>query len=250
MGLERMEESVKERPVLFKGEMVRAILADRKTCTRRLQGLELLNEKDAPDATFDDWKDSIDNWTVRDGDGHSGVGWYAWVTDEGDSGSFLLECPYGVPGDRLWVRETWRPRQEHNCGANLGQCDCDAEVIRIRYDADGAETEFPYPEDIPSDWEIPSAAARGNVPSIFLPRWASRITLEVIDVRVERLQQISPADAQAEGIDLTGQFGIDPNDFVCEFAELWDSINGKKTPWPVNPWVWRVAFRRIEQEAE
>lgn len=131
----------------------------------------------------------------------------------------LSRCPYGAAGDRLWVRETWMPHDTD-----------DSRNIRYRADGDVANTNLP--------WK----------PSIFMPRWASRITLEVVGVRVERLQEITNADAVAEG--------VDPGMGFCDFSiphhreafeRLWDEINGKRAPWASNPLVWRVEFRMLPQ---
>ncbi len=114
----------------------------------------------------------------------------------------ILACPYQI-GQTLWVRESFNYDED-----------------TIYYKADGNH---------PSKYKWK--------PSIFMPRWASRITLEVTDIKVERLQEISEEDAQKEGLKLL-QGGI-----VSEFAVLWDSINGKKYPWVSNPWVWVIGFK-------
>jgi hypothetical protein len=128
-------------------------------------------------------------------------------------------CSYGAPGDRLWVRETW---QESDRG------------VHFRADTD----------IMPGTWR----------PSIFMPRWASRITLEIADVRVERVQDISEEDAQAEGVQVTpghlsrpigSKEQPTPYSHRQAFAALWDTINGKRAPWDSNPWVWVVSFCRI-----
>lgn len=121
-----------------------------------------------------------------------------------------VACPHGAPGDRLWVRETW----VHSS---------DGVLYRERGDR------WPYA------WR----------PSVHMPRWASRISREITDVRVERLQDISEADARAEGIALDDC--ITPR---AEFAELWNSINGKRAPWASNPWVWVIEFKRVEHRGE
>ena len=129
--------------------------------------------------------------------------------DYPDDNNDQVLCPYGAAGDRLWVRETWT--QNYN------------QLIAFRADGEDAN-------DMP--WR----------PSIFMPRWASRITLEVIGVRVERLQRIRSEDALAEGIVPTDSPVWFP---VDEFQHLWDQINAKRAPWASNPWVWVVEFRRV-----
>jgi len=182
---------MKERPILFSGEMVRAILAGRKTQTRRVlryQPLDILPMK-IPDA-----------WVTLD-------------TREPEAHGKMIRCRHGVPGDRLWVRETFR----------IG----DMDSIFYRADEDWNN------EDV---WR----------PSIFMPRWASRITLEVTRVRVEHLNDISEADVYAEGM-TRPTFAID----TCfdEYRELWDKINGQRAPWDSNPWVWVVEFKRVPPPA-
>jgi hypothetical protein len=147
-----------------------------------------------------------------------------------------VRSPYGAPGDRLWVRET-----------------CRAEELRdgldgVRYPADKAFVAIPGSA---ADCWIDLNAYRGQkgavVPAIHMPRWASRITLEVTGVRVERLQEISQDDAEAEGIDFLR--GVPDADETLDarglFHCLWDGINGDGA-WAANPWVWVVEFRRVQ----
>lgn len=201
---------MKEKPIMMCGDMVRATLreVDPKTQTRRVI-------KPQPNEA----------WTVQ---GPRVIeGFYA----DGDCKSDL-RCPYGQPGDRLWVRETWA--HETDFGTATGKA-------LYRADGDNRETECGMPTD---KWR----------PSIYMPRWASRITLEIVGVRVERVQDITEYDAMAEGIDAEhadglGFVAIGPNGyrpFVTAFRELWDSINAKRGyGWSVNPFVWVVEFKRI-----
>lgn len=200
---------MRERPILFSGPMVRAILEGRKTQTRRVMTPQ------PDDSTPGYWA-----WSPRKGVSSGKVGAYVWG-------------PYGVSGDRLWVRETYRLRadQDHKkpiedwwkSGASW-------------YEADGPCT--------------PSGCGGGAGklrPSIHMPRWASRLTLEVTGVRVEQLNKISEDDAKAEGVDPYEWPGGPANPHaVGAFRELWDRINGKRHPWSSNPWVWVVEFKRIE----
>jgi hypothetical protein len=250
-----------ERPILFSGQMVRAILGGAKTQTRRVLH--------AAEGTF--W--GHPGYELRaQGDGM--WGWHWRETGEAANPSTRVRCPYGVPGDRLWVRETFRQAPGS---------------MSVHYAADRDEVSG-------GPWR----------PSIFMPRWASRLTLELTSVRVERLQDISEADAEAEGIaelvppDNRGQGltdgalamaaaatvaamarptrraflgsalaaslgfiagarpwevgsgalrrGPSPEEL---FHLVWDSINGKRAPWDSNPWVWVVAFRTTgEGEAQ
>lgn len=230
---------MRERPILFSGPMVRAILEGRKTQTRRV-----VRPPPGPPGPSHAFR-------------HPSEGWWTF----GDNSGRTWRCPYGVPGDRLWVRETWRPTIAHSHGMN--SCDCDD--LAVRYHADGAERFWPGEhKDIPTEWCLPEAARRGFVPSIHMPRWASRLTLEVTGVRVERLQDISEEDARAEGI-TSVPFRPDDGFPVCEgfmvgkddgktplfakardaFFSLWTSINGEESL-NANPWVWAVEFRRVE----
>lgn len=197
---------MKERPILMSAPMVRAILAGTKTQTRRVvkqpqrrDGLKLLPEL---------------------------------LRDIGVGGA----CPYGQPGDRLWLREAWRV-----CGGR--EYEYQQDRSQVMYRATHHEDGFPL------TWE--SYKWR---PSIHMPRWASRITLEVTGVRVERLQDISEADAVAEGappshpsIDrISREFGY--ADFPRSwYAQLWESINGPGS-WQADPWVWVVEFRPLPGE--
>ena len=161
--------------------MVRAILDGTKTQTRRVclpvYGHERNNilKRGLPYAA--------DSWAV----------W--WHSSETDRVGCLQECPYGKPGDRLWVKETWRPSIAHSHGIN--SCDCGD--VNVRYEADGVNRYF-ADGSFDGEWTMPKAANKGNVTPLFMPRWASRIFLEITDVRVQRVQEISKEDALAEGI--------------------------------------------------
>jgi hypothetical protein len=194
-----------ERPIIFQGEMVRAIRNGRKTQTRRAI---------KPVPTFNGGGACHDAGALQQDyvEPH-------WV--------FPKTCPYGAPGDLLWVRETWAPLP----GSVV------LNVAFYRADTKAA------PDDV--RWR----------PSIHMPRWASRITLRITDVRVERLQDISEEDAEAEG--LTKE--IAPNGHVtwhvpdllgaqtpCRaFRLLWEDINGAGA-WDANPWVWVIEFERVK----
>ncbi|WP_339506318.1 hypothetical protein [Pseudomonas sp. EA_15y_Pfl1_P102] len=215
---------VKERPILFSAPMVRAILEGRKTVTRRVC-------KPQPSA----------NAHTTCASGNPMGAWW-------ETGKDIIRCPYGKPGDRLWVRETWYcDHFEVMRGPYLKPDDLDIrealEDGTLVYAADGLT---PYEQDQPT-WK----------PSIHMPRWASRILLEVTDVRVERLQDITEEQAKAEGVRLmrdgcdtwVGREG--PGNLVTPwltakeaFSDLWNSINGPHA-WEANPWVWCVNFKRV-----
>lgn len=153
-----------------------------------------------------------------------------------------LRCPYGQPGDRLWVRETWRA-EELASGLD-----------GVRYAADNHFRSIENTRDASDAWGEAAFDKHGQRynplawrPAIFAPRWASRITLEVIGVRVERVQDITYADVLAEGINMHSP--VRKKDQLptprSAFAELWDSINAKRGfGWDVNPWVWVLTFKR------
>ena len=207
---------MKERGILFNAEMVRAILAGRKTQTRRI----------AKEVT--EWhtqENPLDSCVVKDGVAYCDV-----QVSESDVIAFEFPCPFGKVGDRLYVRETWadlrgmgfddqvayREKSLKDYGRGLEE-DGDSERCRL---------------DFGVKWK----------PSIHMPRWASRITLEITGVRVERLNDISEEDAEAEGVTPCD----DPRWNPTQALELlWESINGPGS-WSVNPWVWAVDFRRVE----
>ena len=201
---------MKEHPILFASEMVRAILDRLKTQTRRVMVPQPREGK----------------YTQRITE-HAGGVWQAESTDQ------EWRCPYGVPGDRLWVRETW----------------CPCRVYPI-YRADCCED---TPSANTDDWNEPDGDKWR--PSIHMPRWASRILLEVTDVRVQRVQEISEADAIAEGAPLADNPDFDRDDpmndprecHVAGYMKLWDSINAKRGyPWASNPWVWAITYKLLE----
>ena len=210
-----------EKPILFSAPMVRATLEGRKSQTRRII-------KPQPDA-------------VLDGEPYWHIGGYR--TRIGAKRPFV--CPYGQPGDRLWVRETCRAEE------------LPSGLDGVRYLADDCFIPIENTEAASDAWL--SLAAYGQrlsghhkcrkVPDIHMPRWASRITLEITGIRVERLRDINEADATAEGWtrrdDLTSDDGVHREAAREWFMDIWESINGPGS-WCANPWVWVVEFRRIE----
>jgi hypothetical protein len=214
-----VEINIKERPILFSGPMVRAILDGRKTQTRRV----ITHEARGADRVR--WIDNGQVWPGRRGETY--VGWVAEVDAlGGESGLHLpLNCPYGKPGDRLWVRETFLDGLSDRSDAER------ASREDVYYRADG-EAHEQFEDHMDAKWK----------PSIFMPRWASRITLDITNVRVERLQDISEEDALAEGVEAWSSSG---NLATWKYQCLWDEINGKKHPWDSGPWVWVIEFKRI-----
>lgn len=195
---------MKWHPILFSDEMVRAILDGRKTQTRRVI------------------KDT--GFYCIDEDVHG-------ESAERERKALAAHCPYGAPGDRLYVKEAWC--QKTDDGRFIYNADGNVDSTCCHYRADGVEVfkddgdggaEFTKAGYLASPWASPR----------FMPKRVARIWLEIVDVRVERLQDISEEDAKAEGV----QIGGTPATYRGGFAALWDAINGKKCPWKDNPWVW------------
>lgn len=211
-----------ERPILFTGPMVRAILDGSKTQTRRVV-------KRPHIVTEAECFELADCWLDRDGN--------VWPADY----EHLQDaCPYGVPGDLLYVRETWQdwcPLWEGSwCGHGTKE-------------GMAADHEVYYRADPPEAWK--RGGPKKWRPSIHQPKWASRLWLRVTDVRVERVQDITNEDARAEGCPggphVDGYSEGNPADPYEEFAHLWDSINEKRGyGWNENPWTWAVTFERAE----
>lgn len=255
---------MKERPIIFSAPMVRAILDGRKTQTRRVAKIARI------DAHPQDARVKIATMAGR--------GEQFWMNCQPEHPQHITRaCPYGVPGDRLWVRETWqaffadevpadRPRGPRHTMGIPAQPERESFVF---YRADG---DLSHPEDgSEAIWRSP----------IHMPRWASRITLEIVSVRVERLQEISEEDAIAEGFEARPfpgpwwqgymehdgrlihqqRCGEEPPDWMIEpkrmsdtkhldrsavdgFRSIWFDLHGGDS-WSSNPWVWVIEFRRV-----
>lgn len=219
--------SVKDTPLLFTAPLVRAILDGRKTQTRRLFKLPSWAEWDTGPGRGEATGDILPKDPKN-------RGWYH--IEE-------LVSPYGSDGDRIWVRETCRAH-ELNSGLD-----------GVLYPADDKFIPIDDTQESVDRWIVLNSY-RGQkgakVPAIHMPRWASRITLEITDVRVQRLQEISEADAEAEGIDfLRSVPDVDETlDARGLFRCLWDGINEVSgNGWEANPWVWALTFRHIEGAA-
>lgn len=241
---------MRERPILFSAPMVRAILEGRKTQTRRVvteewnHGLAASEHYPYKKREFQR-RDGKDDFVTFSAPYSQMFGEPIWFYSWGNTR--WLRCPYGVPGDRLWVRETWQYVDE------TGEAD-KSESLRNRlgktapfrgvqgnrpitwravYRADG---EAGHPQYGPIVWR----------PSTHMPRWASRITLEIKSARVERAQEISEEDARAEGVE-KAEATDGALSYVLGFSDLWDSINAKRGyGWHTNPWVWAVEFERVD----
>ena len=200
------------KPIIFRTEMVRAILDGRKTQTRRAVKIKS--------------GDSFNTYSIQPGyinGGHDN--YYGFSSEEHD-----YKCPYGQPGATLWVRETFALDEWFYLPGHK----------EVLYKTDNIDSDYPV------KWK----------PSIHMPKWACRIWLEIINIKVEKLQDIRMSDCEAEGAKdyLYGEY---PNSYNIKkagsclrhnFHRLWDSINEKKHPWASNPWVWVVEFERIKNE--
>ncbi len=207
-----MTNQTKERPILFSAPMVRVILSGQKTVTRRV-----CKPQPSPNAH------------TTSADGVPMTSWW-------ETGKDIVRCPYGRPGDRLWVREAWQADGQVDSVAprDLSQGE------PIHYPADGAYRQTGCSMITPGKTR----------PSIHMPRWVSRILLEITDVRVERLQDISRSDIRTEGLECPPELASDdvsPNYrdwYPAAWRDLWESINGAES-WNANPWVWVVEFKRL-----
>ena len=215
----------------MKGSLVRATLEGRKTQTRR--PIKPQPDDDIVDVEYDAIADLWLGNTQED-------------NDLGYTSSWAMRCPMGQAGDRLWVRETWRPVMEtwrsfveYGAGGELsatGHADAMTKLTKVTLRFPGGR------EDIHSEqWH----------PSIHMPRWACRLVLPLVSVRVERVQDITEDDARAEGLRRTengwtdGATGYDVTSARAAFQELWASIYGQAS-WDVNPWVWVAEWKEIE----
>ncbi len=276
---------MKERPILMSAENVNATLEKRKTQTRRLNGLEDVNHYpgkligNSPlgplgyrGLELSDYylKSTYKRQFKKDLELFH---WFLGMSkDEKEINPIPIKCPYGKPGDLLWVRETWRIVGWHEGEPYLLEYKADGTQLEepgdssnyddekyIQYGIDSSDdcsmAKIPIDEDgiyrvfdigIPTRWR----------PSIFMPRWASRITLKITNVRVERLQNISAQDCMAEGIYSKiatplhiYEIGKTVGQLKSDFWKLWDSINAKRGyPLKNNPWVWVIDYRIFEGE--
>ncbi len=234
---------MRERPILFSSSMARAILDGKKTQTRRIikpsLGSSILGN--TPGRPKIDWQQAVDIRPFLNDGGRSPRWWTAHACRYSSPPAGIIShflCPYGNPGDRLWVRETWANRA-------------------VTVDTHGfTGAQIVYRADEPKGAEVNGDPLRWH-PSIHMRREDSRLTLEITGIRVERLNEISEDDAQAEGVEPvwmvagehpepSGQWTEDhAANYGEAYARLWDKINGPGA-WEQNPWVWCISFRRVE----
>jgi len=223
-----------DRPIIMTGESVRAILQGTKTQTRRVMKPQASHDARwcAP-GTLDG--DTIDAYFLHPDS------WTAWESYAvGDYGGppyettidLAIRCPYGVAGDKLYVKETWAHDCPHCDDPQCGNSD------HIWYRASEA----------PIVAESFAGSARWRS-SMFMPRWASRLTLEIVKVKVERLQDISDGDAIAEGVPDFSSPKLSPYMAMgvrAWYSDLWDSLNAKRGyPWAASPWIWAIEFKKV-----
>lgn len=242
------ESTGKERPILFSGLMVRALLAGTKRQTRRLLQPRHL---------------SGTGWPMPDGNASASA----------LTANLARYSPYGQPGDRLWVRETWRTAASLDALSPAGIA---KRALEAGWNEPWCPVEYVV-DGLRDNWDSTWGAPGKTRVSIHMPRWASRLTLEVTEVRVQRLQEISEEDAKAEGIqpvvsehwtaydpETEGypSFGVEPDAEMIasrrlenvrhhgpkllasarsQFQLLWDSIYGPES-WKRNDWVWAISF--------
>lgn len=213
--------AVRERPILFSGEMVRAILDGRKTQTRRV-----MNPQPA------------DGYVCDIPDELCGTNPWIFIHQELTTAvdGHLHICKLGQPGDRLWVRESFTEE------------DTDLGPVLV-YRADKSQRVVGWTDELGdhicgnADWWQQNEETRWK-PSIHMPRWASRITLEITEVRVQRIQEITEADVLAEGVTLGD--GVWSGSTRRAFMDLWDRINSNRGySWESNPWVWALTFKKL-----
>ncbi|WP_210452564.1 hypothetical protein [Pantoea ananatis] len=228
----KFPDVAKERPILLNAEMVRAVLDGRKTQARRIMKVQ----PDSPNFGL---------LRITDSTKRSDIGKYHWAESNATgkhTRSALFTCPFGAVGDRLWIRETWQgPLVSYDDAYSMFKDPKPYQKVEnCVYRADGDQ----YPEFTDADDNL----RQGWRPSIHMPRWASRITLEITGVRVERLNSMKEQDAIAEGCSgghnsIPGyHYSATPHE---HFHHVWQSICGEES-WQANPWVWVIEFKRVE----
>ena len=250
--MKNQSNQVKERPIIFSGEMVKAILDRKKTMTRRVVKSNFINH----------YKHAhiIRQSTDKKREGKA----YFYDTPVGSMvlSSQLVNNPYGKVGDRLWVRETWAP--VNSCGESALAYKADNEIICLSENEEFLDeygtlnyTDPRLAKYAFADWadDLVNGVEGAWKSPITMPRWASRILLEITDIRVERLQDISETDAKKEGMPpshpsidkISMQHGFNSFSQSC-FAQSWDSLYDENSPkrWANNQWVWVIEFKVIK----
>lgn len=230
---------MKTRPILMNGEMVRAVLAGRKSQTRRMV-------KPQPQTDGGSGQHPVRPFQMPDGR-------WRWVLEATGVGvGEPFECPMGVAGDRLYIRETMRQTADSNANGCVQYAADESIRLMMCENMGEGDPVGTIAHDRPK--ELAGKDGPPWTPSIIAPKWTSRITLEITDVRIERLNAITDADAIAEGIERTSN-GLYCRDYIhgtrnvvlpiYSFMTLWQSIYGPES-WSANPWVFAIAFKRLE----
>lgn len=257
---------MKETGIIMSGDHPRLILDDLKTMTRRVivpQPEQCRHEE------LSDWRGQVIDWKGYKYEGREG--WFCHVCGNGlrhidEYSSHGIICPYGQVGDRLWVRETWRiesfmdgepllfgykdgATMEENEYGDTPEYEDWYERVCIQSTDDAAKAFdkglVRQDESGCYHWDIGQSPCRWRSPR-FMPKWAARIWLEITGLRAERLHEISPHSIAKEGIE---QDTTIPNwhfPMRQKFIDLWDSLNAKKYPWSMNPWVWPIEYKRVQ----
>ncbi|MFK3932185.1 hypothetical protein ACI2JB_01130 [Pantoea agglomerans] len=215
---------MRERPIIFNADMVRAVLDGRKTQTRRMLTPHHLKKINAAASAGECYPLESGN-------------------QQPNSQSYYREwCQYGAVGDRLWVRETWMPDAPRDgTWGDVEFFGCKGSPLSM------IPERYRTPEHCIHRASWDGQEMVGWTPSIHMPRWASRITLEITGVRVERLRDLSEEDAKSEGV-MPPAGGVLPGwEHRINFRDLWMSIYGADN-WEANPWVWVIEFKRVEVE--
>lgn len=217
---------MRERPIIFNADMVRAVLDGRKTQTRRIvNGVPSSHD-------FHGWV--LSSTSTKD----EGKAFWAIGKSPLLNQPIRVRCPFGEVGDRLWVRETWMPDAPRDgTWADVEFYGCKGSPLSM------IPERFRKPEHCIHRASWDGSEMVGWTPSIHMPRWASRITLEITGVRVELLQDISEQDAAAEGA--ATELSLIGDKHYLGYRSLWKSIYGADS-WQANPWVWVIEFRRVE----
>ncbi len=231
---------MKEKPILMTSDLVLATLKGRKTQTRRI--VKNWDEYQYVDQLEDNWR-------------------FSWDAP-GVVGFEYVDCPYGVPGDRLWVRERHKlwteefPDEPDEMGdiANINKAEfvrwaATPRIGRRRWVSDGTTDNITYLDKSTPIANAPKFDAPWR-PFIHMPRWACRLVLEVVSVRVERIRDIGLDDIEKEGVSCNYCCPLSLHDaakYREKFKALWNNINGPNS-WDANPWVWVVEFKRVEKQ--
>lgn len=227
-----MSAQIKERPIIFSPDMVKAILNGSKSQTRRV-----IKPQPEIRGFIDSYGELAWSWYWKEGTDYSALlkadygADYVHTSKDSLIKAILAICPYGQIGDRLWVRETL-VKSDHAQPVALYAVD--NSIVKAISDDGSTHMVFGW------IWK-PKI-----LPALFMPRWASRITLEITEVRVEKVQEIPLLDVKKEGISEINWYHFD--NAINAFGELWDSLNAKRGyGWDTNPWCWCISFKVIDK---